>query len=204
VDVTASFVKVLPSGKYLIKCKNNTKDGFFRKVSFAVVIRSADGEFLEYSTDSVSYINPGTTVYGYYIPDEEYDVDLTKCTFEIDSFDIEVSKYIKYTDCSSKIQITDPKKGQITASDESIDIKLKNNSSEVARINYTILWYDKAKKVVAVEDMFYGDMSKKGVNKITIYTPDAKYGAVSYKIVIRAFNEVNISTSNPDFFIPEF
>ncbi|WMJ89505.1 hypothetical protein [Anaerocolumna sp. MB42-C2] len=190
-DITASFVKKLQDGTYLVKITNKTKDGYVEYVSFATVLRSSDGGFLKFDDVTAAALNPGATVYETYEPDEDYNVDLSKSTLELNEFEIDTGLGIKFTDCTKKMIVTDAKGGKVAPGDTNFTFSIKNNNTKVAaNTYYTIAWYDANGNTVKVENINPGYINPKEESKITAYVPDQEYGVVSYKITVRAYSKV--------------
>ncbi len=202
MDVTASFVKKLQDGTYLVKIKNKMKKIFVESASFTAVLQSPDGEFLEFSGISASALNPGATVYMVFRPNEAYEADLSKSKLELDGFEIERGEGIKLTDCTTKMIVTDTMGGKITPGDSEITFKIKSKASDPASTYYTVMWYDAAGKTIAVEDKYHGDISPKEECEISAYPPKQEYGPVSYKLAVRAYSKVYPTPNLDNFDIP--
>ncbi|SHO53811.1 Ig-like domain-containing protein [Anaerocolumna xylanovorans] len=205
MDVTAKFCGKLPNGEHLVKVTNNTKEGFFESVRFAVVLRASNGDFLDYGSISVYSLLPGKSLYVKYMPEEDSGCDFSKSTLEVSSFETEaLLSNITYTDCSSKLAVTDVKGGVLSPSDSEISVKFKNNSSEVAHIYFQICWYDEKGKIVDISNHFWGDLSAKETGKETIFVPDEDYSAASYRMSVVGYNKVYPKPTNEASYIPTF
>jgi hypothetical protein len=202
MDVTATFIKKLQDGTYLVKFKNKMKNIFVESVCFAVVLRSQEDGFLEFSEINVSGLNPGATVYMVFKPDEDYEVDLTKSKLELDGFEIERGEGIKFTDCTAKMVVTDTMGGKLAPGESEITFKIKSKASDPASTYYTVMWYDAAGKMIAVEDKYYGDISPNEEREIWAFPPKQEYGPVSYKLAVRAYSKVYPTPDLDNFDIP--
>lgn len=202
MDVTATFVKKLQDGTYLVKIKNKMKKVFVESAYFAAVLQSPDGEFLEFSGVRVSALNPGATVYRVFKPGEDYEADLSKSKLELDSFEREKGEGIKITDCTAKMVVTDTMGGKLAPGETEITFKIKSKASDPASTYYTVMWYDAAGKMIAVEDKYHGDISPNEEREIWAFPPKQEYGPVSYKLAVRAYSKVYPTPDLDNFDIP--